>query len=116
MGTVYSAHDPLIERTVAIKTLTCAGLSQDEVEAFENNFYREAKSAGRLNHPNIVTIHDVGRTEDLAYIALEHLTGRTLRDILDSGVVLPPARICLLYTSFTTRLAAPTFMIEQRSP
>ena len=105
MGTVYSAHDPLIERTVAIKTLTCAGLSQDEVEAFENNFYREAKSAGRLNHPNIVTIHDVGRTEDLAYIAMEHLTGRTLRDILDSGVVLPPARIAKIAAQIADGLA-----------
>ena len=105
MGTVYSAHDPLIERTVAIKTLTCAGLSPDEVEAFENNFYREAKSAGRLNHPNIVTIHDVGRSEDLAYIAMEYLVGRSLRDILDSGVVLPPARIANIAAQIADGLA-----------
>ncbi len=92
MGTVYRAHDPLIERTVAIKTVACAGLSRDEAEAFEQRFYREAKSAGRLNHPNIVTIHDVGRNENLAFIAMEYLNGQSLREVLDSGVVLPPER------------------------
>ncbi len=92
MGTVYSAHDPLIERTVAIKTVACAGLSKDEADSFEHRFYREAKSAGRLNHPNIVTIHDVGRNESLAFIAMEFLNGQSLRELLDSGVVLPPER------------------------
>lgn len=92
MGTVYRAHDPLLERTVAIKTVACAGLSRQEAEAFEQRFYLEAKSAGRLNHPNIVTIHDIGRSDDLAYIAMEFMTGRTLRDVLDSGLVMPPER------------------------
>lgn len=92
MGVVYRAHDPLIDRTVAIKTVGCAGLSREEAKAFEERFYCEAKSAGRLNHPNIVTIHDVGRSDDLAYIAMEFLNGRTLREILDSGVVLPIER------------------------
>ncbi len=92
MGTVYRAHDPLLDRTVAIKTVGCAGLSREEAEAFEERFYCEAKSAGRLNHPNIVTIHDVGRSDDLAYIAMEFLNGRSLREILDSGVVLPIER------------------------
>ncbi len=92
MGTVYRATDPLIERTVAIKTVACAGLSKEETEAFEQRFYREAKSAGRLNHPNIVTIHDVGRSENLAFIAMEYLSGQSLREVLDSGVVLPPER------------------------
>jgi serine/threonine-protein kinase len=92
MGTVYRAHDPLLDRTVAIKTVGCAGLSNEETEAFEARFYLEAKSAGRLNHPNIVTIHDVGRSDDLAYIAMEFLNGRTLREILDSGDVLSVER------------------------
>src|SRR6185369_13692336 len=92
MGTVYRAHDPLLDRTVAIKTVGYTGLSREEAEAFEERFYCEAKSAGRLNHPNIVTIHDVGRSDDLAYIAMEFLNGRTLREILDSGVVLPVER------------------------
>ena len=105
MGTVYRAHDPLIERTVAIKTVACNGLSRAETEAFEQRFYREAKSAGRLNHPNIVTIHDVGRSDDLAYIAMELLTGHSLREILDSGVVLPAARIADIAAQIADGLA-----------
>jgi len=105
MGTVYRAHDPLIERTVAIKTVACTGLSREEAEEFEQRFYREAKSAGRLNHPNIVTIHDVGRSDDLAYIAMEFLTGQSLRDMLDSGVVLPPARIAEIAAQIADGLA-----------
>ncbi len=88
MGTVYKAVDPLIERTVAIKTIKL-DLSKEELAEFEERFYREAKSAGRLNHSNIVTIYDVGETGDIAYIAMEYLEGESLREKLDSGVVLP---------------------------
>lgn len=88
MGTVYKAVDPLIERTVAIKTINL-NLSKEERAEFEERFYREAKSAGRLNHSNIVTIYDVGETDDIAYIAMEYLEGESLRETLDSGVVLP---------------------------
>ena len=93
MGTVYKASDPVIERAVAIKTINLE-LSREERAEFEERFYREAKSAGRLNHPNIVTIYDVGETEDAAYIAMEYIEGEPLRDVLDSGVVLPLKRIC----------------------
>jgi serine/threonine protein kinase len=92
MGVVYKAKDPLLDRIVAIKTLGL-GLSPIEAEAFRKRFAREAKSAGRLNHPNIVTIHDMGESDEGAYIAMEFLEGRTLRDVLDSGVVLRPATI-----------------------
>ena len=92
MGVIYKAFDPPLDRLVALKTVTLE-LSRDEAEAFERRFYREAKSAGRLNHPNIVTIHDVGKTDSVAYIAMEFLQGRSLRDILDSGVVLPIDKI-----------------------
>ena len=88
MGAVYKAVDPLIERTVAIKTIGLQ-LSKAERAEFEERFYREAKSAGRLNHANIVTIYDVGETEDIAYIAMEYVEGKSLRELLDSGVVLP---------------------------
>ncbi len=88
MGTVYKAVDPRIERTVAIKTINL-DLSKEERAEFEERFYREAKSAGRLNHANIVTIYDVGESDDIAYIAMEYLEGESLRDMLDSGVVLP---------------------------
>ena len=89
MGVVYKARDPLIERTVAIKTISHAGLTADETHDFKQRFFLEAKSAGRLNHPSIVTIHDIGNSDDLAFIAMELLAGQSLRDILDSGVVLP---------------------------
>ncbi|NDP47172.1 MAG: protein kinase [Sulfuriferula multivorans] len=84
MGTVWRARDPLIERTVAIKTVAIAKLRQDDADA-ETRFLREAQSAGRLSHPNIVTIFDVGETEELAYIAMEYLPGLTLRDVMNNG-------------------------------
>jgi serine/threonine protein kinase len=88
MGVVYRAIDPLIERTVAIKTVSL-DLPEDERSPFEDRFLREAKSAGRLSHPNIVTIYDVGETSKLAYIAMEFLQGESLKDILDRHVSLP---------------------------
>src|SRR5512139_2725278 len=84
MGTVYQARDPLIERTVAIKTFSLAQLRQEGADS-EARFLREAQSAGRLSHPNIVTIYDVGEADDLAYIAMEYLPGATLRDVMDKG-------------------------------
>jgi len=82
MGTVYRARDPLIERTVAIKTVSIAQLQQEGADA-ESRFLREAQSAGRLSHPNIVTIYDVGETDGLAYIAMEYLSGATLRELMN---------------------------------
>lgn len=84
MGTVYRARDPLIERTVAIKTVSISLLQQEGADA-ESRFLREAQSAGRLSHPNIVTIYDVGEADGLAYIAMEYLPGATLRDIMNKG-------------------------------
>jgi hypothetical protein len=92
MGTVYRALDPLLDRALALKSLS-ADLAGDEVETFERRFYREARAAGRLSHPNIVTIHDVGKSDGVAYIAMEFLQGRSLRVMLDLGVVFPPDRI-----------------------
>ncbi len=86
MGTVYRARDPLIERTVAIKTVSLSQLRQEGADA-ESRFLREAQSAGRLSHPNIVTIYDVGEADGLAYIAMEHLPGTTLRDVMNKGPI-----------------------------
>ncbi len=88
MGIVYKARDPLIDRVVAIKTINL-GLALDEKEEYEGRFYQEAKAAGRLNHPNIVTIYDVGKSGDVAYIAMEFLQGRELRDIMNDKGLLP---------------------------
>lgn len=84
MGTVYRARDPLIERTVAIKTVPIDQLRREGTDT-EARFLREAQSAGRLSHPNIVTIYDVGEADGLAYIAMEYLPGRTLRDLMNKG-------------------------------
>lgn len=88
MGVVYKAKDPLIDRVVAIKTINL-GLALDEKEEYEGRFYQEAKAAGRLSHPNIVTIYDVGKNDEVAYIAMEFLEGRELRDIMNDEGLLP---------------------------
>jgi serine/threonine protein kinase len=88
MGTVYRALDPAIERTVAIKTLN-PDLPDENMAEVKERFLREAKSAGRLNHPNVVTVYDVGEAGGIAYIAMEYLEGRSLRQVLDSGEPLP---------------------------
>lgn len=92
MGVVYKAKDPLIDRIVAIKTINL-GLALDEKDEYEGRFYQEAKAAGRLNHPNIVTIYDVGKSGDVAYIAMEFLEGRELRDIMNDGERLPVEQV-----------------------
>jgi serine/threonine protein kinase len=92
MGVVYKAVDPIIDRTVAIKTINL-NLSRQELEEYEMRFQQEIKAAGRLNHPNIVTIYDVGKTESVAYMAMEFLEGQELKDIIATGKLLPPHEI-----------------------
>ncbi len=90
MGVVYRAVDPMLERTVAIKTINMA-LDPGEMEHYEKRFTIEARAAGGLNHPNIVTIYDIGRSGDLAYMAMEFLEGRELKDLI-AGNELGPDR------------------------
>ncbi|MBY0579943.1 MAG: serine/threonine protein kinase [Burkholderiales bacterium] len=92
MGVVYKAHDPLLDRTVAIKTLNLS-LGEDEIEEYEARFYQEAKATGKINHPNIVSLYDVGKSDGHAYMAMEYLEGQELRQILDSGKKLGMDRI-----------------------
>ncbi|HUW00665.1 MAG TPA: protein kinase [Gallionella sp.] len=82
MGIVYKAYDPLIERFVAIKTINLQVLSKTERAEYETRFYQEAKAAGHLSHPNIVTIYDLGESGDIAYIAMELMEGRELQEML----------------------------------
>ena len=84
MGAVHLAKDPLIERDVAIKTLL-PDLPAEVMGDVRERFLREARSAGRLNHPNIVTIFDVGEQDGVAYIAMEVLEGRSLQQMLRDG-------------------------------
>ena len=88
MGTVYRAADPLSKREVAIKTLHPT-LPEDVMRELRERFLREAKAAGRLNHPNIVSIYDVGEEGDIAYIAMELLEGRSLHKMLRDPGPLP---------------------------
>jgi serine/threonine-protein kinase len=84
MGVVYKAVDPAIDRIVAIKTINLS-LNKDELAEYEARFQQEIKAAGRFSHPNIVTIYDVGRTDEVAYMAMEYLNGRELKDLLGAG-------------------------------
>jgi len=81
MGAVFRALDPLIDREVAIKTLL-PDLPAEVVAEVRERFIREARSAGRLSHPNIVTIFDVGEQDGIAYIAMELLKGHSLLEVL----------------------------------
>ena len=104
MGVVYKARDPLIDREVAIKTINLS-LAMEERDEYEARFYQEAKAAGRLSHPNIVTIYDVGRSEDIAYIAMEYLHGRELRDILNETKLLPISEVLAIVIQVAQGLA-----------
>ncbi len=85
MGVVYKGFDPLIERTVAIKTVRKDTLEDDEAEALLARFKREAQAAGRLIHPNIVTVYEYGEDEDTAFIAMEFVQGRELKEVIDNN-------------------------------
>jgi serine/threonine protein kinase len=88
MGVVYKAKDSALERTVAIKTVNMA-LEKDGAEKYEARFYQEARAAGSLNHPNIVTVYDVGKEGNVAYMAMEFIEGVELRSMLGEGKALP---------------------------
>ncbi|HSP33636.1 MAG TPA: protein kinase [Thermoanaerobaculia bacterium] len=88
MGIVYLAKDPLIGRLVALKTIRPAtGADDDETKEFQQRFIREAQAAGILNHPSIVTVHDIGRDDStgVSFIAMEYVEGHNLKEILAQG-------------------------------
>lgn len=90
MGAVYLGRDPKINRVVAIKTMALSQeFEEHELAEVKSRFFREAETAGRLNHPNIVTIYDAGDEQDLAYIAMEFLQGNTLEPFTKAEQLLP---------------------------
>ncbi|MBK9348356.1 MAG: CHASE2 domain-containing protein [Burkholderiales bacterium] len=90
MGVVYLGKDPKIGRVVAIKTMALSQeFAGEELVDARERFFREAETAGRLQHQNIVTIFDAGEEHDLAYIAMEFLKGRDLADHCKSDHLLP---------------------------
>jgi serine/threonine-protein kinase len=87
MGVVYKARDPKINRVVAVKTISLAGQPAEEEQEYRERFYREAEAAGRLSHPGIVTIFDVGEEPETRapYIVMEFVGGQPLDKLLSGG-------------------------------
>ena len=88
MGIVYKARDPKINRVVAVKTISLAGQPPEEELEFRERFFREAEAAGRLSHPGIVTIFDVGEEPETRapYIVMEYVGGQSLDAMMQSSV------------------------------
>ncbi len=105
MGVVYRARDPIIDRQVALKTMR-VDLDAEHAEEFRERFVREAQAAGRLNHPGIVTVHDVGEDPEsgLVYIAMEYVEGRDLKQMLASGHRFRPSETARIAADVATAL------------
>jgi serine/threonine protein kinase len=84
MGVVFKATDSVLQRVVAVKTVNMA-LEREHADKYEARFYQEARAAGGLNHPNIVTVYDAGKAGDVVYMAMEYIQGVELRTLLTEG-------------------------------
>ncbi len=104
MGTVYLGKDPKINREVAVKTLRYEEVP-NQLEEVKARFFREAEAAGKLTHPNIVTIFDVGEDHDMAYIAMELLNGEDLSNYCLAGNLLPVKRVLGIISSVAEALS-----------
>ncbi len=104
MGTVFLGKDPSINREVAIKTLNYADVEAQQLTEVKDQFFREAEAAGRLSHPNIVTIYDVGEDHDMAYIAMELLKGENLSEFCQKDTLLPIDRTLKVVASVAEAL------------
>jgi serine/threonine-protein kinase len=90
MGVVYKAEDPNLDRVVALKTIILDKDTDGRAE-YHKRFFLEAKAAGKLTHPNLVTVYDFGEVDDVAFLAMELLEGTDLRKRVQQGPVIPPA-------------------------
>jgi serine/threonine-protein kinase len=101
MGVVYKARDPKINRVVAVKTISMVGQSPEEESEYRERFFREAEAAGRLSHPGIVTIFDVGEEPETRapYIVMEFVGGQSLENFLSQGDRKLPVERALQLTS-----------------
>ena len=104
LGTVFAAHDPLLSRLIAVKTLNL-DIKADERESFNALFINEARAAGGLSHPHIVTVFDAGISDNRAYIAMELLKGRDLRQLRQEGWRATPAQAALIVRRVADALA-----------
>ena len=97
MGVVYHGFDPVIGRTVAIKTMLTEGLSSQEFREFKARFQREAQAAGVLSHPNIVNVFDYGEDSGILYLIMEYLEGKSLEKLVEGQNILPIETIIPMY-------------------
>ena len=104
MGVVYQGFDPIIGRTVAIKTMLPEGLSPQEFQEYKARFQREAMAAGILAHPNIITVYDFGEDNGVLYLAMEFLEGKSLEKIVQEQTVLPIETILPIYDQVCSAL------------
>jgi serine/threonine-protein kinase len=106
MGVVYQGKDPKISRIVAIKTMALSQeFEADELAEVKERFFREAETAGRLSHTNIVTIYDAGEEHDLCYIAMELLKGKDLVPFTKQGNLLPIEKVVSIIARVADALA-----------
>ena len=104
-GVVYRAQDPAIGRIIAIKTIRLADITDEgERERLRERLFREAKAAGVLSHPNIVTIYDIAEENGLAYIFMECVDGPSLEKVLNGQQALDPQTIFSLLRQTATAL------------
>jgi serine/threonine protein kinase len=96
MGVVYRAEDSTLGRTVAVKTISLFGGSRQERDMHEARFLQEARAAGGMSHPSIITIYEMGREGDVAFIAMELLEGRDLRDLINDGALSPTRSVAIV--------------------
>jgi serine/threonine protein kinase len=96
MGAVYIARDPAMDRIVAVKTIHSVALTGPQANEFRERFYREARSAGGLAHPGIVTVFDVGEQDGIPYLVMEFIEGHTLADATKNGERFTLERVCEL--------------------
>jgi serine/threonine-protein kinase len=104
LGTVFAAHDPLLSRLIAVKTLNVK-VADEERESFNALFLNEARAAGGLSHPHIVTVFDAGISDERAYIAMELLKGRDLRQLRQEGWRATPVQAALIIRRVADALA-----------
>jgi serine/threonine-protein kinase len=104
MGVVYQGFDPIIGRTVAIKTMLTEGFAPAEFEEYKARFQREAQSAGVLAHPNIVTVYDFGEDSGVLYLAMEFLEGKSLQALVEEQTILPVETIIPMYEQVCSAL------------
>lgn len=106
MGVVYLGRDSKIGRVVAIKTMELSReFDPQELAEVKSRFFREAETAGRLSHPNIVTIYDAGEEQELAYIAMEFVKGQDLTGYTRPGHLLPLAKVLEMVADIAEALA-----------